>query len=155
MTRKMKSIDRGTTWFPIHNDLDSVGHGTDIEIDPTNSDILYFSRISIFDSVQNCLSKSIDGGQTWTDITPDSLSLHYIKRVKVSLSNSNKIYIGTSEQGVWISNNGGETWNPFNNGLKYIQPASLEIDASNGSLLLGTYYDAAIRNLFINDSRAF
>jgi len=142
-----KSEDRGWTWNCIQNDIaDSTGWGTDIEVDPVDTDILYISRLCDIDISSKCLSKSTDGGQSWLDITPSSLSIPYIKSVAVSPFNHNDVFICTKEDGVFKSSDGGETWNAKNNGLRIHLTDNLEIDTANSNMFLGTYKDGIYKS---------
>ncbi|MCD6162893.1 MAG: T9SS type A sorting domain-containing protein [candidate division Zixibacteria bacterium] len=140
-----KSDDRGETWNNIQNNIDSSGFGTCIEVDPVDSEILYFSYAN-YEGNGDCLAKSYNGGQSWIDITPTGLNTPAIKAVKVLPSDRNTIIICTAEDGVLKSSDGGETWRSINNGLKVVQTASMELDTTNGILYLGTYHDGIYKS---------
>lgn len=62
---------------------------------------------------QGALMKSTDGGQTWRDFTNMYVDVH---RCVVHPDNPNRLYV-TGGQGLWISDDAGETWaNPFSRG---------------------------------------
>lgn len=114
-----KSIDTGLNWFPIFDDQPNLSIG-DIGIDPNNPNIIYvgtgeangghnnFPGVGIF--------KSVNAGETWNFIGLDSTVS--IGRVIVDPKNSQKIYVAAvgsyfkpnPQRGVYISENGGNTW---------------------------------------------
>ena len=141
-----KSEDRGLTWSNIQNDLDTIGFCTDIEVDPIDSQLLYLSLITIFDSTDACMFKSTNGGQNWFEITPEALTLPYILQVQVSAIDHSVVLIGTSQDGVLKSTDGGSTWQPKNEGLRSHEIACLAIDSLTGIIYLGTYYQGIFRS---------
>jgi len=143
-----KSDDRGLLWQNIQNNIDSAGFGADIEIDPIDSDIIYLARINIYEADNDsCLSKTIDGGQNWFDITPDDLTKAEILCVKVLPADHNTVFICTKNDGVLKSTDGGENWQRVNSGLKVNQTAALEFEVINGIIYLGTYHDGIYKSI--------
>ena len=141
-----KSENRGQDWSNIQNDLDSLGEGYDLEVDPVDSQILYVALSTIFDSTDACMFKSTNGGQNWFDITPAGLTVPYIKQVQVSTANHEIVLIGTSEDGVFKSIDGGSTWLPKNEGLRSGGIACIAVDSLTGIIYLGTYYQGIYRS---------
>ena len=87
--------------------------GTDpqsVVFDPLNLDRAY---CGIFG---NGLWKTDDGGKTWSNIGKDVISSPYIMSVAVSSLNPssgnkfNKVYAGTDPSALYISNDGGDSW---------------------------------------------
>ena len=61
--------------------------------------------------------KSTDGGASWFEIT-DGLQLdNEFYKIIVDKVDANIIYLATQYDGVYISYNGGEKWQPFSEGL--------------------------------------
>jgi photosystem II stability/assembly factor-like uncharacterized protein len=62
----------------------------------------------------NGLWKTDNGGKTWSNIGKDVISSPYIMSVAVSSLNSgnkfNKVYAGTDPSALYISNDGGDSW---------------------------------------------
>jgi photosystem II stability/assembly factor-like uncharacterized protein len=91
------------------------GRVSDVELIPTSFDTIYAGAAS------GGVFKSVDGGQTWTPIFDDALSLS-IGDIALDPSNSNIIYVGTGEVnagggsqtydgfGLYRSTDGGQTW---------------------------------------------
>ena len=83
-----KSIDKGDNWASVTDDIHFSGP-REIEIDPTNPDILFIGS-------QHYINKSTDGGINWTVVTngwPNETSIsNYGGRLTVSDGFSNIIY---------------------------------------------------------------
>jgi len=127
-----RSSDGGVTWQKVLYKDENTG-GSDIEMDPSNPNVLYaalwearegpWEDNNIFSGTGGGLFKSIDGGNTWKQLTnglPDDLV-----QVNVAISPSlpSRIYLtlGTARRGDYASGVGlgfyrsddaGETWSP-------------------------------------------
>ncbi len=141
-----RSDDLGDNWICIHNDLDSTGYVQDMAIDPVNPQIIYLAQYVNADGVSRCLSKTINGGRHWFDITPLDLHQPYIVSVKVSSFDHNLIYICTAIDGVLKSSDGGINWHRINNGLNVRETARIAENSSTGIIYLGTYWDGIYRS---------
>jgi photosystem II stability/assembly factor-like uncharacterized protein len=79
-----------------------------IAFDPLNSGRAYCATFG------NGLWKTDNDGQTWSNIGKDVISSPYIMSVAVSSLNSgnkfNKVYAGTDPSALYISNDGGDSW---------------------------------------------
>jgi photosystem II stability/assembly factor-like uncharacterized protein len=135
-----KSLDMGQSWFPVHNNIDSSSDsfGTDVFVDPVNSNIVYFARYSAYSVLRRCLSKSSNSGLSWVDITPPGLISNIIQKVRVAPHIHNIIFATTAMDGVLRSTDGGATWQRKNNGLDILQTCVIEIDPISGMIYLGT-----------------
>jgi len=142
-----KSEDRGQTLFSIQNNIDSSGYGKDIEVDYENGNILYLAVSSVFDTLGACLYKSENGGDSWFDISPDELTLPYIFKVVIYPSEQNTVFLCTSDDGVFRSHDGGDTWQSVNSGLNIWQIPTMEIDLDNYIIYLGTFYDGIYKSI--------
>lgn len=115
-----KSTDAGKTWETILYISEKAGVA-DVEIDPTNSNILYatsweFRRLPYaFNSggVGSGFYKSTDAGKTWKELS-NGLPKKPFGRVAIALAPSapqNLLAIVESENtGLYISADGGESW---------------------------------------------
>ncbi len=75
---------------------------------PTNSSILYFGGQEV--------GKSIDGGNTWNNISTNLTGGSFLTALAVARSNPNYIYAST-ELSVYSTNNGGTSWNSITSNL--------------------------------------
>jgi photosystem II stability/assembly factor-like uncharacterized protein len=125
-----RSTDGGKNWQKILSKDENTG-GSDIEIDPSNPDVLYASLWEVregpwednnqFQGTGGGLFKSIDGGNTWRPLTnglPNNLAQI---NVAIAASESSRLYasVGTTEHGeygtaaglgLYRSDDAGEHW---------------------------------------------
>jgi photosystem II stability/assembly factor-like uncharacterized protein len=118
-----RSTDGGQNWQKVISKDENTG-GSDVEIDPSNPDVVYASMWEVregpwedgneFNGSKGGLFKSVDGGATWRPLSkglPDDLSQIY---VAIAPSDSRRLYatLGTSsgKLAVYRSDDAGETW---------------------------------------------
>ncbi|MEO5568628.1 MAG: hypothetical protein ABIR92_09055, partial [Gemmatimonadaceae bacterium] len=115
-----KSVDGGTTWKPLTDAQCSLAMGS-IALDPANPEIIYagtgeqnFSG----DSYYGCgVLKSVNGGQTWTELGKSVFDLvtggRRISRVVVDKATANTastIVFAATDNGLYRSTDAGATW---------------------------------------------
>ncbi|MEW6736941.1 MAG: hypothetical protein AB1489_36975, partial [Acidobacteriota bacterium] len=145
-----KSTDGGNNWNTIGRPKGLLLDGSYVcvcsfvnylEVDPINPDIVYFGGAG--------LSKSIDGGQSWTLI---SNNIHPDFHAMLFLPNSpNQFYVGT-DGGVWFTENGGSTFINRNNDLSLTQFQSIALHPTDPNIAIGGTQDNGI-NLFTGSTR--
>jgi len=152
-TRKAiwRSDDLGVTWYPIHNDLDTLALSVEFCIDPVDSLTLYLARDGRSRKSWKCLAKTIDGGEHWFDISPE-VEVPYIHTVRVSPFDRNVVFIATEDRGVMRSTDGGSTWEEVNEGIDTRTAKCIEFDTTSSIIYLGTYYHGIYRSLDGGDS---
>ncbi|MFT5238243.1 MAG: photosystem II stability/assembly factor-like uncharacterized protein [Flavobacteriaceae bacterium] len=115
-----KSIDNGLIFFLS---VDGISSGdrknwdTPVVMDPLDSQILYYGA--------NRLYKTTNAAEDWTAISPDltngpgggNLSFGTIISISVSPIDTSTIYVGTDDGNVWITNDGGGSWNNISSTL--------------------------------------
>ncbi|MGA8866949.1 MAG: glycoside hydrolase [Candidatus Sulfotelmatobacter sp.] len=118
-----RSTDGGQTWQKAIYKDENTG-ASDVEIDPTNPDVMYASMWEVregpwednneVNGIGGGLFKSIDGGNSWHQLTgglPNDLSQIY---VAVAASDPRRLYatLGTASGalGVYRSDDAGENW---------------------------------------------
>lgn len=144
-----KSVNGGTTWTPLWDDLPNSSVG-DIAIAPSDPDVLYVgtggpnNRQSTL--YGNGVWKSTDGGQTWDHC--GLVETRHIGRIRVHPENPDIVYVAAlgnlwkanPERGVFKSVDGGQTWSK----VLYIDEdtgaVDMVIDPSNPDILYAATY---------------
>ena len=93
------------------NPTDRNNWDSPITFDPANSNTLYFGTDRVY--------KTTDAAANWTAISPDlsngpyagNLAFGTVITIDVSPLDSDIIYAGTDDGNVWVTDNGGTTWN--------------------------------------------
>ncbi len=144
-----KTTNAGTTWTPIF-DKEAVQSIGDIALDPTNPDVIYVgtgeanlrNSVSFGDGVY----KSTDGGKTWRNL--GLKDTEHVARIVVSPREPQKVYVAATghafgpnaERGVFMSTNGGQSFDK----VLYLDDqhgaADLDIDPQNPNLLFATMW---------------
>jgi len=101
------SDDRGHTWTRFAH----LGEGFDyvldnIEIDPTNTKIMYVAGWSI-EGQSGEIFRSHDGGQTWKSL--EGIKGKSVRALHMAPSNP-KVLVAGALDGVYRSNDGGDSW---------------------------------------------
>jgi len=130
-----RSKDGGKTWQNILYRSDKAG-AIDLILDPTNPNTLYAGFWEVirkpytFESggAGSGLFKSIDGGETWTELTRNAgLPQGTIGKVGITVSPANPerlwAIVEAEDGGVFRSDNGGKTWTKTNEERKLRQRA--------------------------------
>lgn len=144
-----KSIDHGLNWTLINADLPVIGVSA-IAIDPNNSNVIYIGTGDAWklETPADGVYKSTDGGTSWNKIT--NLSLVSWKKesytvININPNNSNKIIVGTGENGYLVSNDAGATWsNTYQDESitdMHFMPGS-SLDVVSGNQYKGAYYSS-------------
>ncbi|MCA0959227.1 hypothetical protein LCL86_09255 [Muricauda ruestringensis] len=127
-----KSIDAGKTWE--HIGLENAGQIGAVEIDPTNSNIVWVAAIgnAFRSNEERGIYKTIDGGKTWQKMLYVSDETGFAD-LELLPGNPNVVYAAAwkarrtpwtidsggknSEGGIYKSVNGGKDWEKLENGL--------------------------------------
>jgi photosystem II stability/assembly factor-like uncharacterized protein len=144
-----KTLDGGLTWSPIFDGagLPSIG---DIALEPGNPEVVYVgtgeanprNSVSFGDGVY----KSTDGGRTWTHLGLDDTRA--ISRIAVNPRQPNLVYVGAlghvfgpnKERGVFLSADGGRTWEKVLYTDDRHGVADLDIDPRNPNILFAALW---------------
>jgi photosystem II stability/assembly factor-like uncharacterized protein len=139
-----KTVNGGDTWTPLFDKQEVASIG-DMALEPGNPDVLYVgtgeSNVRNSVSFGNGVYKSTDGGASWKHL--GLRETERISRVVVSPRDPQKVYVAAlghafgpnPERGVFMSANGGETWDK----VLYLDPehgaSDLDIDPENPNVL--------------------
>ena len=139
-----KTTDAGVTWRSIF-DGQTVASIGDIALEPGNPDVIYVGtgegnpRNSV--SFGNGVYKSTDGGATWTHLGLEDTRT--ITRIVINPKNPSVVYVGAlghifgpnKDRGVFLSRDGGLTWDK----VLYLDErhgvADLDIDPQNPNIV--------------------
>lgn len=111
-------VNLGPFTIPEGRGYKGLGRLNAIAFDPVDPDIIWVG------SPSGGLWKTTTGGNNWTSTTQDLPSLG-VSAILIDNNNPNIIYIGTGDRdagdaegiGVYRSTDGGETWEPWSNGM--------------------------------------
>ncbi|WP_257311049.1 dockerin type I domain-containing protein [Geothrix fuzhouensis] len=121
-----------------------------IEFDRTSPTTVYVGSVAP-SSTANHLWKSTNGGASWTALDgsatasngfPFGIPVHVVKADPLV---ANKVYAGT-DFGVYVSGNGGSTWNRFGSNLPLVAVRDLYV-APDGSLLRAATFGRGVWEL--------
>ncbi len=114
-----KTMNGGVTWIPVFDDQSIASIG-DLALEPGNPDVVYAgsgeSNVRNSVSFGNGVYKSPDGGKTWWHMGLEDTE--HISRIVINPKNPEVIYVGAlghafgpnPVRGVFMSTNGGKTW---------------------------------------------
>ena len=148
-----RTTDGGVTWKKILFINDSTG-ATDLSIDPTNPRIMFAAMWKFQRSPwgmeagggRSGLWKSVDGGDTWTDLTANpGMPKAPIGKIGVAVSPANprRIYASIEAKdtlgGIFRSDDGGDNWSRTNGQQQFqVRPwyySSVTADPTNENVL--------------------
>ena len=126
-----KSVNKGVSWTPISQNFGS--NLTNLKIAPSNHQIMYASR-----GIQ--MYRTEDGGATdWVQVTTPT---GMVNSIAIHPTNPNKIAVATTSfNKVFVSNDGGQSWETYKKNLPNFSSLALVWD-KNGQdgLYLGMNY---------------
>lgn len=139
-----KTVNGGITWQPIFERQGTISLG-DLAIDPRNPEVIWAgtgegnprNSVSFGDGVY----RSNDGGQTWQHL--GLKDTRHISRILIHPHNSDIVFVGAlghafgpnEERGVFVTSDGGKTWQK----TLYLDPehgiADMDIDPVNPNIV--------------------
>ena len=81
--------------------------------------------------------KTSDFGTSWTSIATDDIKT-FARNIQEDTKNPNLLFLGT-EMGLYITNNGGESWSQFTNNLPPVAIHYIALQDQTNDLILGTH----------------
>lgn len=95
----------GKDWLDRTAEIGDIGRVISIVPHPSKSDTVY-----ILDAFNGVL-KSTDGGKTWRGMN-EGIGGGSVRVLTIDPGNPNRLYAGSYAKGIFISDNGGESWRP-------------------------------------------
>jgi len=133
------SVEAGKyDWAPFNSGLPSLNHSS-LAISPVEPKMMYIgTRIGLF--------VSTDAGETWWSrvIDPNQGETTQVKCIAVSFTDSRIAYVGTYGRGIYMTGDGGLSWNELNNGLTSKDIETIAIDPQNPKVIYTGTYGAGI-----------
>jgi photosystem II stability/assembly factor-like uncharacterized protein len=115
-----KTTDGGRHWKACNNGLSKwYNHSVrSIAISPSNSQVIFRCSGDIRNkTLYGSIHKSIDGGQTWKEVCTkvgyfgNGPGRMYGELIAVDPFDESKVITAGYSNGIWVSDDGGETWN--------------------------------------------
>lgn len=143
--------DGGATWTDRTAKIAAVGGPENFWVSrvlasPHDAGTAFVAKTGLrFDDFRACLYKTADYGETWTALNA-GLPEKPINVVIQDRKNADLLFVGT-EQGVYVSIDGGRKWVPFKNNMPWVKVTDLVIHPRENDLVVATYG----RGLFVTD----
>jgi hypothetical protein len=141
-----RSEDGGVTWGLLRDGI----FGGPVLVDPQRTGTLYarenledWDPRFLFTFLVGTAIKSLDSGATWTTLDfPIPTSVNTLAAGRIDLD---RIFAGTPD-GVFLSQDGGETWALSNEGLTNLQVASIAVGPTADSIVYAATPEGVFRS---------
>jgi len=137
------TMDGGATWKDCTAKIASAGGPENFWVSrvlasPHDAGTVFAAKTGLrFDDFRACLFKTTDYGETWTSIS-GNLPEKPVNVIVQDRKNANLLFVGT-EQGVYVSIDGGKKWVPFKNNMPWVKVTDLVIHPRENDLVVATY----------------
>jgi photosystem II stability/assembly factor-like uncharacterized protein len=134
--------DGGATWTNVRPQVPGVPEGIWLgrleasHFDAQSAYITFDGHRS--DVFRPWIFKTTDAGASWTDITSNMPGTEVVHVIREDLVNPDLLFVGT-ELAVYVSLDGGESWNRFMNAMPTVASQDLVIHPRDADLVAGTH----------------
>ncbi len=104
--RLFKTNDGGKKWEIVYSEPVLGTHVSALAVSPANPNIVFLGT-SVTEKGYSTLSRSVNGGETWTNIVNGKTD---ISRIAFDAKDPNIVYVYVEENEILRSNDGGDTW---------------------------------------------
>ena len=143
-----KSTDGGDSWTQVTtpptegSGAGQAWYNMALAVDPSNANLLYYGGKLDYSLNENCVVRSTDGGQTWTDMRSENL--HPDTHVVVIANNNRNIVFTGNDGGIWrtdAATAGTVNWASLNAGLSLTQFQSVALHPTDANYIIGGTQD--------------
>jgi photosystem II stability/assembly factor-like uncharacterized protein len=136
------SRDGGATWTNVAKNVPGIGDTYHISrVEPSHFDAgtCYLAVDGHrLDDLKPYLFVTRDYGATWTSLANNLPKWGTVNVVREDPKNKELLYAGT-ENGLFVSLNGGAEWKPFNSGMPIIRIDDIMVHPRDNDLIVGTH----------------
>lgn len=135
------SMDFGKNWTNVTPNLDGIPKNTwAYFIEPSPHDAM--TAFAVFDGHAQddrkpYIQKTVDGGKTWKAINTEGVA-DFVRCIRQDLVNPNLLFLGT-EQGLYVSVDGGQNWSAFTNEMPPVAVHYMVIHPRDNALVMATH----------------
>jgi len=136
--------DGGATWHDRTASLTAAGAPANFWVSrvfasPHDAGTAFVAKSGMrFDDFRSCLYKTTNYGDTWTSIAGNLPNDRSINVVVQDRKNPDLLFVGT-EQGIFVTIDGGARWLPLKNNMPSVKVTDLMIHPRENDLVAGTY----------------
>ena len=109
-----------------------------IAIDPAHTSTIYVAG-------NEQVSRSTDGGATWTSVST-GLTGNHAQALALDPLDSNTIYVGFNTGGIFKSTNAGGNWNAINSGLAVSTVKDLVVDPTTSGTIYTCLFSSLVKS---------
>ena len=136
------TTDGGKSWKNLTSNINSVPDNTWVyHIEPSVHDLgtayVVFDGHTTGDMNPYAL-KTVDFGMNWKNIIPSNDVYGFTRSIQEDYENPDLLFLGT-EFGLYISINGGDTWNKFEKNVPPVAIHHIELQKNTNDLVLATH----------------
>ena len=112
-----RTVNGGTTWTPISTAAFTTTHNSKIylAVSPDDPNFLLAEVLDPMTGLSNAIWRSADGGTSWKQVAiysdyVDGFVIRKYSGAAVQASTNAQVVLGTRTSGMWVSNDGGQTF---------------------------------------------
>ncbi|MFH1378512.1 MAG: Calx-beta domain-containing protein [Planctomycetota bacterium] len=144
-----RSTNAGASWTNI-TASHPLGWPNGFAVDPTDSDIIYIAAASYPGGSEGGCYKTVNGGSLWTRLNDDAdfaadggESYVHAMFVTIDPTDTSRVYLGTANHGLWISDDAGASWSPFDK-IPFIACQRVSFDPDDAEIIYVTTFGGGV-----------
>jgi photosystem II stability/assembly factor-like uncharacterized protein len=115
-----RSTDYGSSFYSATSGIsgsDRKNWNTPVEMNPLNSNSLYFGANRLYKSTNKAVSWQVISNDLTNGASSGNQTFGTITSISISAADTNIIYVGTDDANVWISQDNGGNWTKISDDL--------------------------------------